>query len=214
MSPQLPSVSSGGAFFRHLFQQIEAERQDTEVNPDSCANHLRKVLQRIAGKHCSGSAAYWIKIDRNARTRLGNTLCTQIKFSDKADGRVGMEHTALHLKKLAALEDGACLSLAINIDHNDRLIGYSVGLQGTSRTGQRLFYARIDLHEASLSALPMVKEGGFANHPLLHLQFGADPNDSAELPAARAPLPFLLPWHAVDWLLSVTHPPLEPEPFR
>ena len=214
MSPLQKSIGSSGAFFRNLFQQVEAERQDIEVNPEDCATHLRNTIRRlIPKKHCSKMAEHWVK-PYQVRSQLCSTPCRQIKFSEKADGRAAMGHPALRLSGLDALEDGALLTMAINIDHGDRLIGYSIGLQGTARCKTRGFYARIDLHEAGMDALPMVEDGGFANHPLLHLQFGADPNDSSERPAARAPLPFLLPWHAVDWLLAITHPSLEPEPFR
>lgn len=200
-------------YWEKLFVEIDQQRQALIVEAEECAYELRlRLIELTRRKHCSSNAPHWIVSQRNEKSRLLDTPCTKVSFSHRADGRLE-SHPALKIQKLQALDDGALLTIAINIDKTNHLIGYNIGLQGIGRNSSRRWYARIDLHEASPDSRPKVTGGGFCNHPLLHCQFGMDPNDRSEQPAARAPVPWLPPWHAMEWLLATTHPDLEPERF-
>jgi hypothetical protein len=160
---------------------------------------------------CPKPAVGWLA-KRQAKTIMQQTPCMVVTITDKAIGRAG-NHPAIPLKKLTGLADEALLTIAVSIGLDGYLLGYNLGIQGAELGTTRRWYARVDLHEAPAGKPPVVQDGGYCNHAMLHCQFGADPNDRRERPSARSPLPWLMPWQALEWLLATVEPGLEPEPF-
>ena len=133
-----------------------------------------------------------------------------IPFKDSWD------HPAIELKGLNHLKDGALLTLSVLLDPRaQRVLAYSIGIQGQSKRPERDWYARIDLTEEP--------EGvGLCGHPLLHCHVGETsegdpalspspvaPSAKAPLFTARVPLPWMMPVNALDWLLATVHSPLD-----
>lgn len=102
---------------------------------------------------------------------------------------------------------GPVLSLRVEMDRKERVRAFSVGIEGACRgttegaVGSR-WYARVDLTEKPDGQ-------GDCGHPLLHAHIGDDP-DAALSP--RAPLPWMLPHEALEWLLATVDSALEPAP--
>lgn len=177
-----------------------------------CQTNLTKQLKRLSeGKHCPIGVPGQLKLEKHMKTNLLKTPCSTLEL--RGNAKLG-KHPAVELSKLAAFEDGALLTVLVNVSYQDRLLSYNVGLHGKARGGRK-WYARIDLHEANEDSLVALgqKGYGYATHPLLHLQFGAEPNDRNELPAPRVPLPWLKPWEALAWLVATAEQKLEPERF-
>ncbi len=193
---------------RHL--KLEEERNRTSLRPGECKTELVRRLAGLAQKrHCSPAVVGWLQAQTYIKIwKAGRKIIT---FSENADGRF-REHPALRLCGLSNLDDGALLTLSIEVDgKKDRLLSYSIGILGTARGGGPPWYARVDLHEEGDEDLRGDCHGGFCNHPLLHCHTGMDPS-TKERPEVRAPLPWLMPWEALEWLLATADPVLEPEP--
>lgn len=201
-------------FWRRRYDEADAQRLQTKVDPAVCETEMRnRVRQLVARNHCVERAPWWIE-GESAQTLMGRTRCQQIRITDRAPTQPGERHPAILLQNLPTLADGALLTFVVSIGFNDVLVGYSIGVRGfTKGMDSRRWYARIDLHETPAGSPPALVGHGYCGHALFHCQFGADPNDADERPTARAPLDFLLPWHALDWILTTIEPDLEPEPF-
>lgn len=104
---------------------------------------------------------------------------------------------------LAHLQDEALLTICIDMDERRReIVSYSVALHGALSVGGTTWYARIDLDERSRGQGPCA-------HALLHAHLGVGEEGKF---SPRAPLPWLHPADALDWLLATVEPAMEP-PF-
>ena len=160
-------------------------------------NRLLTTLRPLwESDHCSQSVQGWLRLSRN-----GNR--STITWSQNADGHA--RHPSLQLFGLEHLEDGALLSVVVNVDEQAALLDYTVQIQGRCRGSRASWYARIDLD-------PDQRGGGPCSHPLLHCHVGADP-EANEPPISRSPLPWLEPDEALEWLLATVHPALEPSSY-
>jgi hypothetical protein len=185
--------------WQKLRKEVDDLRANREHHVATLTNDITRRLKRLAvERHCSPTAIGWIQHRRNGAT-------TKIDFRPNADGRDARGHPAVRLHGLDHLADGAVLTLSIDLER-DRLESYTVSIVGRKREGSAAtpspFYARIDLDDDP-------KGRGLCGHPLLHCHVGADPEPNDKF-SPRAPLPWLHPADALDWLLSTVHPPLEP----
>lgn len=171
-------------------QAVRAWRPRCPIDRRFVSERIRLLVAR---DHCSPAAINWLAKDHEAGVE-------RIAVAKAADTTAG-SFPAIELRNLTYLEDGAALSLSIDLDRRTKaLIAYTVGIRG--KHNGMPWYARIDL-----SADP---EGtGCCGHPLLHCHLGTDPDERF---SPRCPLPCLSPWEALDWLLATVDPRLEPEP--
>ena len=187
--------------WKTLRKEIDELRSNREHAVGALENSIARRLTRLGKEaHCSRDAIGWLQHRRNG-------AITKIDFKSRADGRDARGHPAVLLRGLDYLDDGATLSMSIDLER-ETLASYSISIVGRKRDGNggspASVYARIDLDDGP-------KGQGLCSHPLLHCHMGADPEPNDKL-SPRAPLPWLHPADALDWLLSTVHPTLEPCP--
>jgi hypothetical protein len=181
--------------WRLLVTAIEEQR--AQARRDYRHLILQFVGRLIDAKHCTATAMGWLCPRRVAGGR--NVLTWSVNSDTRAD-----DHPALRLKGLTELEDGAVLSIWVETSAAADLLSYSVGLRGERRGSGNPWYARIDL-----DAGPRGK--GPCGHPRLHCHLGGNPGQPDD---PRAPLPWISPVHALEWLLTTVHSDFEPSPWR
>jgi hypothetical protein len=194
-----------------LHQHILTERERVSGEQADILTSLIRRLKQLADKgHCSRMVVGWFTTET---VRGGRKKIALKPGSGLPDNR---GRPSIPLRGLEHLEDGALLTLSILLESRGRpILDYSIGIQGTSRKPQRPWYARIDLTEKP--------EGvGLCGHPLLHCHMGVLADEEVEsitpAPGAtktrvltpRAPLPWLMPHDALDWLLATVDPGLDP----
>jgi hypothetical protein len=155
---------------------------------------LRRLKDLIKRRHCSPTAVGWLTVRTNASAK-------KIELTKNADGRDARGHPAVLLRGLERLQDGAALTMAIDVVERSKLHSYTVSIVGRTRSTGAPFYARIDLDEEP-------RGEGLCSHPMLHCHVGSDPVANEKL-SPRAPLPWLHPADALDWLIATFHPALE-----
>lgn len=212
-----------------LRRALEQERQRRETrDPRDVMKALRSIiapLTRGERARCSRSAPSWLHIKRDKRERTR----VEITFSTQADGGSG-DHPALRLKSLPELDDGALLTIFVQL-RDKRLDKYNIGLAGTLRDGGAPWFVRVDLDPPLLA--PDIDLGqpesdllaqiirrpensrlgaGLATHAWPHCHVGRDPSDGAQ--ETRVPVPFLMPQDALAWVLAIADPALEPCPWE
>lgn len=185
-----------------LREEIERARRD---QPRYDLARVTAVIKRLGVTHrCSPMAVHWLGATRDSDRSL---IHSWRPVSDAQDGR---GHPAVRLRNLTHLLDseafdgglaGPVLSYRAVLDRSDHVRSFSVGITGHQVSLAR-WYARVELTERP--------EGqGDCGHPLLHAHIGDDP-DAALSP--RAPLPWMLPHEALEWLLATVDSELEPAP--
>ena len=194
-----------------LREEIDRARRE---QPRYDLTRVTGVIKRLGDRgFCDKSAKHWLSEVNGPK---GMTIRAWSRSANAFDNR---GHHALRLRALRFLADtanasmpdhlrlGPVLSLRVVMDRAGRLREFSVGIDGACRgtaegaVGSR-WYARVDLTETP--------EGqGDCGHPLLHAHIGDDP-DAVLSP--RAPLPWMLPHEALEWLLATVDPALEPAP--
>jgi len=185
-----------------LREEIERARRD---QPRYDLARVTAVIKRLGVTHrCSPMATHWLGSDRGPERSLIHS------WTSHSDARDGRGHPAIRLRNLSQLIDwdwlddglsGPVLSYRAVLDRSDHVRSFSVGITGHQVSLAR-WYARVELTEKP--------EGqGDCGHPLLHAHIGDDP-DAALSP--RAPLPWMLPHEALEWLLATVDPALEPAP--
>jgi hypothetical protein len=199
-------------YWRKLHAQTLTERDGKKVTVANVQSSLIARLQRLAAqKHCAPQVVGWFRIEgaKGGRQLFG--------LKDSVPSKDSWDHPAIALKGLQHIQDGALLTLSVLLDPRaQRVLAYSIGIQGQSKRPERLWYARIDLTQ--------VPEGvGLCGHPLLHCHVGetseeppplesptsSEPQAKAPLFTARVPLPWMMPVDALDWLLATVHSPLD-----
>lgn len=190
--------------WQRRYEDHQSRRRAGRLSTAECQKQLMRCLDRLVkGRHCDPKVMGRLHHKTDPRTQR-----TVIGLAPSADtpGR----HPALVLKGLSTLQDGALLTLVVQLRHAE-LLTYSIGLRGRPRESVQPWYCRIDLHEDGDAEFSGESHGGYCNHPLLHCHIGADP-EQREYPKVRAPLDWLQPWEALEWLLATTDGRLEPEP--
>jgi hypothetical protein len=209
-----------------LSGEIMSGREASPSSLNHIKNRLLITLKGIAErKHCSRRVEGWLQ----AQKQGGRSVLLVATHSDAKDN---WQRPAIRLNNLYHLRDGAVLSLMITLSERapKGIRAYTVGLEGIARASGQRWYARIDLTEEP--------EGeGLCGHPLLHCHIGGMPDDAALSEVAgdgtearepatssptpkvrgfspRVPLPWLLPWEALEWLLATAAPELEPPIVR
>jgi hypothetical protein len=179
-----------------LVEDIRKARVSPAHSRTEVQNALVRRFKRLADqKRCSGTAIGWLE---NQSTKQGRNL---LGLMVRADGRDGRDRPAIKLKNLAHLEDGALLTISVEIDDRRReILSYSIALHGALRGDGAAWYARLDLDESCRGQGPCA-------HALLHAHIGL--GDEAKF-SPRAPLPWLHPADALDWLLATVEPAMEP----
>lgn len=218
-------MTTAQSCWQRLHAQTDQARSVGSVN---AKNQILRILTRLADKeHCSRKVQGWIQHERGDKKKR----LSEIRVNQGADARDNWKRPSIQLHNLVGLEDGAVLSLMVTLgDRDERIISYSVSLQGRQRPSGVPWYARIDLSEKP-------EGSGLCAHPLLHCHVGNDPDgEVAEVEprsqaaedlvgspgqdarskawSPRVPLPWLYPWEALEWLLATVEPSLEPAPLN
>lgn len=180
-------------------QEVHERHHELASTPQrECARKIGTMLGDLAARgHCS-SRARW-QIDSKQQGRTNYTVSV-----GSGTGCVSGSHPCIELTGLDHLEDGARLSFQVDVitDRKTPSAQYTIGLVGKSRADGSPWFARIDLG-------PRGQGAGRCCHATLHGHVGQDPDSRFQ---ARVPLPWLLPWEALEWLLATVHPGLEPCP--
>lgn len=200
--------------WQRLHAQTDQARSIGSVN---AKNQILRVLTRLADKeHCSRKVQGWIQHERGDKKKR----LSEIRVNQSADARDNWKRPSIQLHNMVGLED-AVLSLMVTLgDRDEKIVSYSVSLQGRQKPSGVPWYARIDLSEKP-------EGSGLCAHPLLHCHVGNDPDGEVaegllESPgqdarskawSPRVPLPWLYPWEALEWLLATVEPSLEPAPL-
>lgn len=183
-------------------------RLDKEVNDrhlefsltkcTDCLSEIKLRLQHLVDNgHCNKNTPWQL----SSQKRTDSKTYT-VGVSSTTGHKLG-NHPCIELNGLHYLEDRAMLSFVIDITPGQvPAAQYAIGLVGRSRLDGNPWFARIDLG-------PRGQGFGLCSHPTLHGHVGHDPDSKFQ---ARVPLPWLLPWEALEWLLSTVHPGLEPCP--
>lgn len=212
MSGKVEALKSEADYWRSLHTKTLAERDGKKV---TIANVQSPLIARLNGlaakKHCAPQVVGWFRTEGTKGGRQLFGLKDSVPVKDRWD------HPAIALNGLQHIQDGALLTLSVLLDPRaQRVLAYSIGIQGQSKRPEGFWYARIDLTEQP--------EGvGLCGHPLLHCHVGekseeppplesptpSEPQAKAPLFTARVPLPWMMPVDALDWLLATIHSPLD-----
>jgi hypothetical protein len=191
----------------------------SQLTMQKVQNRIMVLLQRLAKRrHCSGHVIGWIE----QQGLPGHAK--KVQLSSNADGRDNREGPALKLRNLCHLKDDAVLGFMVTVAERapKGIRAYTVSVQGELKHGGMPWYARIDLTEWP--------EGqGLCAHPLLHCHVGSHSDEAGSTEAEetsplmenvlrsrirlfspRVPLPWLLPWEALEWLLATVEPTFDP----
>lgn len=181
-------------YWQKLHARTVSERNEKKVSADNIQSSLIVRLKELASKnHCPKQAIGWFTIKGDS----GGLRLLRLKEGLPKKDKRG--HSAIELTDLQYVEDGALLTLSVLVDPRaQRLLEYSIGIQGQSKNPGRFWYARIDLDQEP-------KGVGLCGHPLLHCHVG----EPSEVFTPRVPLPWMMPVDALDWLLSTVHSPLD-----
>jgi hypothetical protein len=181
-----------------LHDAIEEERAQSSrgTGLDLHIEALRTCLRGLAADGRCSPLAPW-RLEK-LRTPAGEEACLR-QGEDAWAGK----HPAIRLRHLTHLQDGALLTISMFLSRMDGILHYSVGLQGTTRGTQHLWYVRIDLGRQGEAGR------GPCCHPVLHCHVGTRPDEKGE-PPVRVPLPWLTPREAMEWVLATVEPALEP----
>ncbi|MEP7122077.1 MAG: hypothetical protein ABJE95_14255 [Byssovorax sp.] len=198
-------------YWHKLHAHTVSERDGKNVSVEKMKSSLIARLKDLASKnHCSKQVIGWF----GSEGRAGGCQIFGLKKGLPAKDK--WDHPAIALTGLQHIDDGALLTLSVLLDPRaQRVLEYSIGIQGQSRKPERYWYARIDLTEKP--------EGmGLCGHPLLHCHVGETSDEAPPLLAApskpagkapvftaRVPLPWMMPADALDWLLATVHSPLD-----
>jgi hypothetical protein len=204
-------VSAVRGRWEKLHDEVARER---EASAHTAAEITTSIVRRLrvlgSQGHSAQQAIGWLW----SRPSDGRT---RIDFKPIADGRNAWGHPAVRLRGLEHVEDGAVLTLSIDVDRRkSTILSYSVSIEGNARTrpgepastvatptgAGRPWYARVDLTDAPVGQ-------GLCGHALLHCHVGGDPGPNEKF-SARVPLPWLHPADALDWLLATVDRSLEP----
>jgi hypothetical protein len=188
-------VSGAGSIWTRLVEEIQQARRAPGHARTDVQNAIARRFQALAkDRRCSATAVGWLEARTMAQGRHN------IRLMDRADGRDNRARPAVKLRELSHLQDGALLTISVDIDDRRReIIAYSVALHGKLRSGDVPWYARIDLDESPRGQGP-------CGHPLLHAHVGLGEEGKF---SPRAPLPWLHPGEALDWLLATVEPSVE-----
>ena len=196
--------SSEKSRWQVIREEIDERRRDRAHDIQTVKNIVIRRLKRLAdGRHCSPNAIGWLQ-----HRRTGKATKIDLK---RGDGSDSWGHAALVLRGMEHLEDGALLTVSIDIDERHReIVSYSISVVGArrpepsteERPAPRPFYIRVDLDDEP-------KGKGLCGHPLLHCHVGDLAGQSRAF-SPRIPLPWLPPGDALDMILANVHPPLEP----
>lgn len=205
-----------------LLAQIEEGRTAKSLSASEVQNGILRTLKVTAEHgHCSRNVQGWLHTTKTS----GGCKKIELALGDTKDAK---QRPAIKLHKLEHLEDGAMLAFWVTVSERapKGIRAYTACLRGTTRQTRVPWYARIDLSERA--------EGhGLCAHALLHCHMGTEPHDGedadalADAPPAdapergsaprrsrifspRVPLPWLHPWDALQWLLAIAEPGLEP----
>lgn len=155
-------------------------------------NEIRKVLRRLVDRrYCDHQATHQVF----ARSK-GRVTIVKVSSSTAIEGD---RTPAIPLRSPARLVNPARLTLVV-VYERERLLRYNIAIEGEHAATQRPWYARVDLDERRMGRGP-------CSHPLLHCQVGEKPDANQQ---ARAPLPWLTPVHALEWLLASVYDDMEP----
>ncbi|MFS8067502.1 MAG: hypothetical protein ACMG6S_14160, partial [Byssovorax sp.] len=133
-----------------------SERDEKKVAVEKLKSSLIARLRDLAiANHCSQQVIGWFSTEGSGGGRQIFGLKKSVPSKDTWD------HPAIALERLDHLKDGALLTLSVLLDPRaQRVLAYSIGIQGQSKSPERAWYARIDLTEEP--------EGvGLCGHPLL-----------------------------------------------
>lgn len=189
-------MSAKGSIWTHLEAHIREARVSPAHARAEVQNALVRRVKRLAEqRRCAAMAVGWFESRATPQGR------NQLRLMARADGRDPRQRPAIKLKNLTHLRDDALLTIAVDMDDRRReIVSYSVALQGTLAAGGTLWHARVDLDE-------QVRGQGPCAHALLHAHLGVGEETRF---SPRAPLPWLHPADALDWLLATVEPAMEP----
>jgi len=211
MSGNVEAVEGEVNYWTRLHALTVSERDGKKVPIEKLKSSLVACLLALANEnHCSKQVIGWFSTEG----RVGGRQIFGLKKS--VPSRDSWDHPAIALKGLEHLQDGALLTLSVLLDSRaQRLLAYSIGIQGQRKKPERTWYARIDLTEEPEGA-------GLCGHPSLHCHVGetseedhtlspnsGEPSVKAPMFTARVPLPWMMPVDALDWLLATVHSPLD-----
>lgn len=163
-----------------------------------CRRELAARVARLAEVGaCPQQAPWWLD-----RRKGASRDAFAVVIAPSIPDRLG-SHPCIRLEGLEHLEDGARLVIHVHVDPDAPVPAeYAIGLAGTVRGTGAPWFARLDLGDPGLGV-------GKCSHAALHGHLGADPDAGFQ---ARAPLPWLTPWDALDWLLATVDRRFEPCP--
>ncbi len=211
MSGKDEAPAGGADYWQKLYARTVAERDGKNVAVEKIKSSLIARLKDLSIKnHCSKNVVGWF----GSKGSTGG--CQIFGLKEGLPEKDKWDHPAIALTGLQHIEDGALLTMSVLLDSRaQRVLEYSIGIQGQSKKPERFWYARIDLTEKP--------EGvGLCGHPLLHCHVGeaseeappqlaapAKPQVKSPVFTARVPLPWMMPVDALEWLLATVHSPLD-----
>lgn len=153
-----------------------------------------RIKNLVKKKHCG---SHWLgKISFKKNPDRGRAII-------EVRGEEGKKTRGIPLEGLPELAEA---SLNIKVLMNSQMTTlekYSIRLEGRSENPARSLLILVELDEQPAGS-------GACGHALLHCHVGPDHDSKPEI---RVPLPSMMPWDALDWVLSQIIPGWEPSPW-